>query len=94
MECMIWTRGQETQAWREGTSGGLRTVMEKKRWKGASFGLAFNWKSSFSIGMPDSLSQTVAWPVLAQVGKPGLTEDSCGTGESIPGPIGASNPDE
>ena len=94
MGCMIWTRGQETQAWQEATFGGLRTVTEEKHWKSVSLGLDFNWKSSFSIGTPDLLSGTGAWPVLARVGKHGGTEGSSGTGESIPGPIGALSPDE
>ena len=69
-------------------------MMEEKHWKGASLGLDFNLKSTFSIGTPGMLSGTGAWPVLARVGKHGGTEDSSGTGESIPGPIGALSPDD
>ena len=94
MACMIWTRGQETQDWREAIFGGLTTVMEERHWIGVSLGLSFNGKSAFSIGTPCTLGGTGAWPVLARVGKHGLTEDSSGTGESIPGPIGASSPDD
>ena len=94
MACMIWTRGQETQDWREAIFGGLTTVMEERHWIGVSLGLSFNGKSTFSIGTPCTLGGTGAWPVLARVGKHGLTEDSSGTGESIPGPIGASSPDD
>ena len=94
MACMIWTRGQETQDWREAIFGGLTTVMEERHWIGVSLGLSFNRKSTFSISTPCTLGGTGAWPVLARVGKHGLTEDSSGTGESIPGPIGASSPDD
>ena len=69
-------------------------MMEDRHWKGVSRGLSFSRKSTFSIGTQSMLGGTGAWPVLARVGKHGLTEDSSGTGESIPGPIGASSPDD
>ena len=69
-------------------------MMEERHWIGVSLGLSFNRKLTFSIGTQSLLGGTGGWPVLARVGKHGLTEDSSGTGESIPGPIGASNPDE
>ena len=69
-------------------------MMEERHWKGVSLGLSFNRKSTFSFGTHSMLGGTGAWPVLARVGKHGLTEDSSGTGESIPGPIGASSPDD
>ena len=69
-------------------------MMEERHWKGVSVGLSFNGKSTFSIGTQSMLGGTGALPVLARVGKHGLTEDSSGTGESIPGPIGASSPDD
>ena len=94
MACIIWTRGQEIQDWQEVIFGGLTTVMEERHWKGVSRGLSFSRKSTFSIGTQSMLGGTGAWPVLARVGKHGLTEDSSGTGESIPGPIGASSPDD
>ena len=94
MACIIWTRGQEIQDWQEVICGGLTTVMEERHWKGVSRGLSFSRKSTFSIGTQSMLGGTGAWPVLARVGKHGLTEDSSGTGESIPGPIGASSPDD
>ena len=69
-------------------------MMEERHWIGVSLGPSFNRKSTFSIGTQSMLSGTGAWPVLARVGKHGLTEDSSGTGERIPGPIGASSPDD
>ena len=69
-------------------------MMEERHWIGVSLGLSFNRKSTFSIGTTCTLGGTGAWPVLARVGKHGLTEDSSGTGESIPGPIGASSQDD
>ena len=69
-------------------------MMEERHWIGVSLGLSFNGKSTFSIGTQSMLGGTGAWPVLARVGKHGLTEDSSGTGESIRGPIGASSLDD
>ena len=68
--------------------------MEERHWIGVLLGLSFNRKSTFSIGTPSTLGGTRAWPVLARDGKHGSTEDSSGTGESIPGPIGALSPED